>query len=99
MVGPTRDPELVRSTYDAVSIHPYGMAPDLSDLRDQIAEFASALGAIDPGVPLWCTEYGWNGATRAALSVGALSRFATPALDVGRAYVGTIAGIVAVNLK
>jgi hypothetical protein len=40
-----------------------------------------------------------TGATRAALSVGALSRFATPALDLGRAYVGTMAGIVAVNVK
>jgi hypothetical protein len=40
-----------------------------------------------------------TGATRAALSVGSLSRFATPALDVGRAYVGTLAGIVAVNVK
>jgi polyvinyl alcohol dehydrogenase (cytochrome) len=40
-----------------------------------------------------------TGATRAALSVGSVSRFATPALDFGRAYVGTLTGIVAVNVK
>jgi outer membrane protein assembly factor BamB len=40
-----------------------------------------------------------TGAARAALPVGSLSRFATPALDLGRAYIGTLAGIVAVNVK
>jgi outer membrane protein assembly factor BamB len=40
-----------------------------------------------------------TGAKRTSLAVGALSRFATPALDLGRAYVGTMGGIVAVNIK
>jgi hypothetical protein len=40
-----------------------------------------------------------TGATRASVSVGSLTRFATPALDLGRAYVGTMTGIVAVNVK
>ncbi len=40
-----------------------------------------------------------TGHTRSSLAVGALSRFATPALDTGRAYLGTDTGIVAVNLK
>jgi outer membrane protein assembly factor BamB len=39
-----------------------------------------------------------TGAVRTSLAVGSLTRFATPALDVGRAYVGTTSGIVAVNI-
>jgi hypothetical protein len=40
-----------------------------------------------------------TGAIRTSLGVGALTRFATPALDAGRVYVGTTAGLVAVNIK
>ncbi len=39
-----------------------------------------------------------SGRTRASLFVGSLSRFATPALDSGRAYVGTLTGLVAVRI-
>jgi hypothetical protein len=40
-----------------------------------------------------------TGGVRTSMAVGALTRFATPALDVGRAYVGNTAGIVAVNVR
>ncbi len=40
-----------------------------------------------------------TGGVRASLAVGSLTRFATPALDVGRAYVGTTTGLVAVNVR
>ena len=40
-----------------------------------------------------------TGANRASLFLGALSRFATPALDAGRAYVGTLNGLVAVRIS
>jgi hypothetical protein len=32
------------------------------------------------------------------IPLGTLTRFATPALDVGRAYIGTTSGVVAVTL-
>ena len=44
-----------------------------------------------------------TGSVRSSLAIGAVTRFATPALDVvsghGRAYVGTERGIVAVTLS
>ncbi len=40
-----------------------------------------------------------TGQARSSIAVGPLTRFATPALDTGRAYVGTMLGIFAVNLK
>jgi hypothetical protein len=40
-----------------------------------------------------------TGRTRGSIAVGLLSRFATPALDSGRAYVGTLLGLVAVNIS
>ncbi len=40
-----------------------------------------------------------NGAVRSSVDVGPLSRFATPALDTGRAYIGTQLGLVAVNIR
>ena len=40
-----------------------------------------------------------TGGVRTSLAVGALTRFATPALDTGRAYVGNTSGIVAVNVR
>jgi outer membrane protein assembly factor BamB len=40
-----------------------------------------------------------TGAVRTSMAVGALTRFATPALDTGRAYVGNMFGIVAVNVR
>ena len=40
-----------------------------------------------------------TGGTRASIFLGALSRFATPALDAGRAYVGTMKGLVAVRIS
>ena len=39
-----------------------------------------------------------NGAVRSSVAVGPVTRFATPALDTGRAYVGNTAGLVAVNI-
>jgi outer membrane protein assembly factor BamB len=39
-----------------------------------------------------------NGQTTARLAVGTVTRFATPALDTNRAYVGTTSGVVAVAL-
>ncbi len=39
-----------------------------------------------------------TGAIRSSVAVGPLTRFATPALDTGRAYVGNTAGLVAVNI-
>jgi polyvinyl alcohol dehydrogenase (cytochrome) len=39
-----------------------------------------------------------NGVATASLAVGPLTRFATPALDSGHAYVGTTTGVVAVAL-
>ncbi|HEX4432981.1 MAG TPA: PQQ-binding-like beta-propeller repeat protein [Frankiaceae bacterium] len=40
-----------------------------------------------------------TGGVRTSMAVGPLTRFATPALDTGRAYVGNMAGIVAVNVR
>ncbi len=40
-----------------------------------------------------------TGGVRTSMAVGPLSRFATPALDTGRAYIGNLAGIVAVNVR
>ena len=40
-----------------------------------------------------------TGGVRTSMAVGPLSRFATPALDTGRAYIGNLAGIVAVNVS
>jgi acetyl-CoA carboxylase beta subunit len=39
-----------------------------------------------------------TGGVRASVAVGPLTRFATPALDTGRAYIGNTAGLVAVNI-
>jgi outer membrane protein assembly factor BamB len=39
-----------------------------------------------------------NGGIRSSVAVGPLTRFATPALDTGRAYIGNAAGLVAVNV-
>jgi outer membrane protein assembly factor BamB len=40
-----------------------------------------------------------NGTAATSFPVGTLTRFATPALDTGRAYVGTTSGVVAVALQ
>ncbi len=40
-----------------------------------------------------------TGGVRASTLIGTLTRFATPALDLGRAYVATTTGIVAVNVS
>jgi outer membrane protein assembly factor BamB len=52
--------------------------------------------SLDPGGVLY-TLNATTGRVRATLSVGATSRFATPALSGRRIFIGTLSGVVAVG--
>jgi outer membrane protein assembly factor BamB len=54
--------------------------------------------SLDPGGTLYALDTA-TGSVRATLSVGTLSRFATPTLSGSSIFIGTLTGIVAVGIQ